>query len=140
MKFTIKPKSGIDLMHFGMDRDHVRRAFGGEFESFLRTEDSEIPCDYFPHSGVFAYYKFPDVLEALEFAKPAEVYFEHANLVGAHVLNVKKLMDNFDQCLEMDSSGIISHELGIAIFAPGWDEDGLQVVESVFVFEDGYYS
>jgi len=140
MKFEIKPKIGVDLARFGMDTNSVRHAFGGQFESFLRTPASTVPCDYFGHIGVFAYYKLPGVLEALEFAPPAELSFTGTNLLGARASDVKQLLEQFDQNLELDSSGIISHQLGIGVYAPGWDEDEAQVVESAILFEEGYYS
>ncbi len=140
MKFEIKPKIGVDVVHFGMDTNSVRQALGGQFESFLRTPASTIPCDYFAHIGVFAYYKLPGVLEALEFAAPAELSFKGANLLGALAFDVKRLLEQFDETLELDSSGIISHQLGIGVYAPGWDEEEAQVVESAILFEEGYYS
>lgn len=140
MKFEIKPRIGIDIARFGMSKNSVRQTFGGKFESFLRTPASTVPCDYFSHIGVFAYYKLPDMLEALEFAAPSELLFAGQNLLGALASDVKRLLEQFDQTLEIDSSGMISHQLGIGVYAPGWDKDEAQVVESAILFEDEYYS
>ena len=140
MDFEIKPLQGVDSLRFGMQVEEVRRVLGRNFKSFKKTSDSAFPCDYFAGIEVFAYYKLPGVLEALEFAEPANPIFNGKRLIGVVAGDVKKILEAVDQSLEIDSAGIISHQLGIGVYAPGWDEDITQEVESVIVFEEGYYN
>lgn len=140
MDFEIKPHEGVDSLRFGMQIDELRRGLGGNFKSFKKTPSSAFPCDYFTDVEVFAYYKIPGMLEALEFAEPANPLLNGARLVGVSASQVMKLLEAIDQSLEIDSDGIISHRLGISVYAPGWNKDASQVVESVLVFEDGYFS
>ncbi|WP_423681470.1 hypothetical protein [Undibacterium sp. WLHG33] len=139
MDFVIKPLQGVDTLHFGMQVEEVRRVLGENFKSFKRTPNSAFPCDYFADIQVFAYYKFPGVLEALEFAEPANPLFGGKRLIGVSADEVKKILEAVDQSLEVDSAGMIAHQLGVGVYAPGWDEDTAQKVESVIVFEEGYY-
>jgi hypothetical protein len=140
MKFEINPKVGAGPVRFGMDTNSVRRALGGQFDSFLKTPASAVPCDYYERLGVFAYYKPPGILEALEFVEPAELYFNGRSLLGEPASIVKQVLDQLDKNLELDSSGMISHQLGIGILAPGWDDNEYVLVQGVIIFEDGYYS
>ena len=139
MDYEIKPFQGVDSLRFGMKIEDVRRVLGGNFKSFKKTPNSALPCDYFVGIEVFAYYKLPGVLDALEFAEPANPIFDGKHFIGVVAGDVKKILEAVDQSLEIDSAGIISHQLGIGVYAPGWDEDAAQEVESVIVFEEGYY-
>lgn len=139
MDFEIKPLQGVDNVHFGMQVEEVRRLVGGDVKSFKKTPNSSFPCDYFTDAEVFAYYTSHGVLEALEFAEPANPMFAGNRLVGVLASSIKNLLETYDKALEMDSDGMISHQLGIGIYAPGWDEDTNQIVEGVIVFGAGYY-
>jgi hypothetical protein len=139
MDFEIRPLQGVNSIRFGMPVEEVRREVGGNFKSFNKTPSSTFPCDYFLDFEVFGYYKRPGILEALEFAEPANPLLQGRRLMGITASDAKKILGSFDQSLEIDSDGIISHTLGVGVYAPGWDEDPDQVVESVIVFEEGYY-
>ena len=140
MLYEIAPKQGIEQVGFGADADSVRRAFGGEVESCVKNPSSVFPCDHFAHAGVFAYYRLPGVLEALEFSEPARPRFQGRELLGLPAGEVKRFLEAFDPHLEVDSAGFISHKLGIGVYADGWDKDASTIVESVIVFQEGYYA
>ena len=140
MEYEIRPKKGVDAVGFGADLDSVRRAFGGTVESCVKDPTADFPCDHFAHAGVFAYYRLPGVLEALEFVAPARPTFQGHDLLGVAAGQVKRLLEQFDPGLELDSSSIISHQAGISVYANGWDQDESTLVESVIAFEEGYYS
>ncbi len=139
MDFEIKPLQGAGLLRFGMSVAEVRSQLGENWKSFKKTPNSAFPCDHFLDFQVFAYYKFPGVLEALEFYDSANPLLNGQQLINVAAGAVKKILENFDQALELDSDGIISHSLGVGIYAPGWDAELTETVESVIVFEDGYY-
>jgi hypothetical protein len=140
MLYQIRPKLGIDQVGFGADPDSVRLAFGGNAESCVKHPTADFPCDHFADAGVFAYYRLPGVLEALEFAAPARPTFQGRELLGVAAGEVKRLLEQYDPGLQVDSSGIISHQAGISVYADGWDKDEATVVESVIDFLEGYYS
>jgi hypothetical protein len=139
MNFEIKPGLGVNSLCFGMKVEEVRRELGAKFTTFKRTPDSVFPCDFFTELGVFAYYQVGGVLEALEFAEPANPLFEGKCLIGISAREAQECLEIFDSELEIDSAGVISHQLGVGIYAPGLDEDEHEKVESVIVFGKGYY-
>jgi hypothetical protein len=139
MKFVIDPLNGVGPLRFGMTPAEVRELVGGKVESFKKTPDMSFPCDYFADAGVFAYYKAQGTLEAVEFAEPSDPVLCGEHLFGVSAQSLKGMFEELGPALETDSSGIISHSGGVGIYAPGWDDDSEQVVESVIVFEKGYY-
>ena len=92
MRHEIRPLIGAGKLVFGMSPDAVRATLGVEFKSFLRTPTSTFPCDHFPSLGVFAYYKSTGLLEALEFASPAETTLDEIQLVGMNFEAAKKFL------------------------------------------------
>ena len=139
MNFDITPLQGIGQLSFGMTAEDVRRHFGSSFTSFKKTPSSPFPCDYFKEVEVFAYYKLPGVLEAVEFAEPANPLLYGKRLMGLAAQDAWKILAAYDPAMEIDSDGVISHKLGVGLYAPGWEKDANQVVESVIAFEEGYY-
>jgi hypothetical protein len=139
MNFAIAPLCGAGPLKFGMTPNEVRGILGTNFQSFRKTPEAGFPCDYFSMEGVFAYYKVPGVLEAVEFADPSDPTLRGEHLVGANALGVKGMLEAINASLEIDSSGFVSHATGVGIYAPGWNDDGEQIVESVIAFEKGYY-
>jgi hypothetical protein len=139
MMFEIRPGQGIEQLSFGADPDSVRRAFGGEVESCVKNPSSAFPCDHFAHAGVFAYYRLPGELEALEFSAPARPTFQGRELLGLPAAEVKRFLEELDPELETDSAGLISHRLGIGVYADGWHKEPSTIVESVIAFQEGYY-
>lgn len=139
MDFEIKPLQGAGPLRFGMSVAEVRDQLGENFKSFKKTPSSAFPCDHFPDLQIFAYYKIPGVLEALEFYDTANPLLNDQQLIGVAAGVAKKILERFDQALEFDSDDIISHSLGIGIYAPGWDTEITEIVEGIIVFEEGYY-
>jgi hypothetical protein len=118
----------------------VRNILGVSFKSFKRTPASEFPCDYFESLGVFVYYKQYGIVEAIEFALPAEPVFESTNLLSLSFKELKRWLKIKDSKLEVDVDSLTSNALGIGAYAPNAEEDPDLPVESVILFEHGYYN
>ena len=139
MDFLIKPGEGFNDMRFGMSPGKVRRVIGEKWESFKRSQDSEHPCDYFKSLGVFVYYKASGEAEAVEFAMPAEVIFEGADLLQLSFVNLIGLLQKRDSNVEVDSDGLTAYGLGIGAYAPSAAEEPMAKAEGIIIFEKGYY-
>lgn len=139
MSYEIVPLKSAGPFLFGMSTDQVRRVAEGQFKSFKRTPMSSHPCDHFPHLGVFANYRTDGKLEAVEFALPARPMFDGVSLLELGFNAVKALLAEKDPALEIEADGAISHQLGIALYAPLAKEDDKDRCESVTVFAAGYY-
>ena len=139
MKFEVVPPQGVRGIKFGSSVEKIRKQFGPGFESFKRSRDDAIPCDYYPKLGLFAYYKEPGELEALEFARPAHVIFDGMDLLKVSFNTVRNHLRSRDTGLEDDEGGVTAYALGIGVWAPEKDEHPLKRCESVIVFPEGYY-
>jgi len=116
MDFDVKPRSGVGMLRFGMTMDEVRAAIALPFDSFYKSADSALPTDSF-----------------------LEVSLQNVKLLNAPYVKVKSFLGGLDKQLEEDESGLMSRNLGISIYAPSHRQSPNTPVESVFVFEDGYY-
>lgn len=139
MNFSIIPFEGVGTIKFGMTSDQVRAELGSDFKSFKRTPDSVLPCDYYEALGVFIYYKLPSVVEAIEFADPANPELEKTGLLGMSFNEVSNFLAAKDPSLEIQLDSLTSYNLGISVYAPNADEDPNLLIESILLFENGYY-
>lgn len=139
MIFSITPFKNAGVIKFGMHIDQVRATLGLAFESFKRTSTAALPCDYFSGIGVFVYYKPPGIVEAIEFSIPADLELNGINLLKLSYVDLKNLLKLEDENLDVEYDSLTSHKLGIGAYAPNAADDPYLPVESVIIFENGYY-
>lgn len=104
---------------------------------FKKFEDDEFETDAF--DMCYVYYKDPGVCEAIEFFKPAIVTLNGTNLIGESYKDVKNLFLMLDEETEYEDTGLTSYKYGVGIYAPFAEDDPLEPVEGVIIFENGYY-
>ncbi|MGI0120189.1 hypothetical protein [Zooshikella sp. RANM57] len=139
MSLIVKPNVGVGSIDFGMTPDEVRNILGVHYKSFKRTPSAAFPCDYFESLGIFVYYKQPGKVEALEFAEPSTPLFENISLLTLSFINLKSLLLKHDKNLEVDEDSLTSFKLGVGAYAPEAAEQPESKIESIIVFEKGYY-
>ena len=71
---------------------------------------------------------------AFEIFPEIEVKFNKINLTKGKIENLKEVFQEYDRDIEIDEYGFTSYKYGFNIY--GDSED----VESLFVFEEGYYN
>ncbi len=140
MKFTINPFVGAGPIKFGMTRDDVRFKLDSKFESFKRTPSSALPCDSFGILSLFVYYKLPGNVEAIEFSETADISFKSKSLLSLNFHELKSYLEQCDENILVESDGLISNDLGISAYIPNLYEGQSAQVESILVFEKGYYN
>ncbi|MBA3805011.1 MAG: ABC transporter ATP-binding protein [Acidobacteria bacterium] len=140
MLFPIEPYEGVGPIKLGMSINAVREAVGAEVKTFKKSPSSEIPTDAFDLLGVYVYYKPPGICQAVELASPAEPIFQNLPLLGRYFDEVMKWFETMDQGVEVDEFGLTSYKLGIGLYAPPTDDADGKLVESVIIFEKGYYT
>ncbi len=139
MDLTIKPYEGVGEIRFGMSQAEVRALVGGEYETFLKSQASEMPTDDFFEKGIFVYYKQSGVCEAIEMALPAEPTFQGMKLMGRRFRELSPQIMREDPAAQKDSSGLESRMFGFGLYVPDIEDDRDARVEGVIVFEKGYY-
>lgn len=132
MKFEIKPYVGAGVIKFGMDDKIIREILQLEPQKFKKSPLSEVRSDAYLFCHV--YYKENGVCEAIEFFEPAYVTFQGKALLGISYEKISSFFKELDGSIEEDETGTISFKYGISIYS-----SDLQSVESVLVFEEGYY-
>lgn len=139
MKFKIFPYLGAGEIRFGMSYEEVRAILGEEFESFKRSPETVFPSDYYMKHGVFIYYTSAGKVEAIEFSSQANVTLEGNSLFDKSYAELESFFLLKDQEMEIEYDDFTSYKLGVGAYAPNKNEDQDLAVESIIVFEKGYY-
>jgi hypothetical protein len=140
MKLSIHPYIGIGTLRFGMSVDAVRSTLGGSHEPFAKSAKSLMPTDAFSRLGMHIYYKKPGFCEAIELMEPSEPTFNGELLIGKQFSKIRALFEADDGSLKFDESGFTSLKFGVGIYCPAARDNPSALVESVIVFEKGYYN
>jgi hypothetical protein len=140
VKLEILPYQAVAGIQFGMTSAQVREILGNPMHRFKKTPTSELETDAFDHLGIQIFYKQPGVCEAIELSAPAEPTLQGKSLVGQSFQTLKEWFQAIDDSVEIDDTGLTSHRFGTALYAPFAATSPDEPVESVLVFERGYYS
>lgn len=137
MNFEIVPYVGVGSIKFGMKREEVRKCFENRFEEFKKTVFSETSTDDFGCCHVF--YKKQDTCEAIECFEEANVTMDGKKIIGMPYIEIKAMFEKIDNSLVLNDAGFTSFKFGIGVYAPFAQDEPGEPVESVIVFEKGYY-
>lgn len=130
---------GAGPIRFGMTQNQVRSVIPVAFKSFKRTKDSVFPTDAFESEGIYVLYKSPGVCEAVEVTSPSDVLFRGTPCIGQNYHTVFNLIRSIDTSVEVEEAGFTSYELGIGAYIPELTDSTEAPIESVILFEKGYY-
>ena len=137
MECIIKPYKGAGQVNFGMTRDEVAFTLRETPESFKKSEEDLFETDAF--SSCFVYYKEPGICEAIEFIEPAKIKFIDVSLFEIPYREIEAYFLKQDKDIEIDESGFTSYKFGVGIYAPLAYDSPDDRIESVIIFEKGYY-
>lgn len=137
--YIVNPGVGVSGIRFGSTRDQVRQSLGVPTRSFKRTAESSSPCDEYSGGGLFVYYTKDDIVEAVEFFEPARVQLKNLDLLGTPFGRLVKALSAADPSLSVETDGLTSNALGIALYAPSAADDISARPESALVFAKGYF-
>jgi hypothetical protein len=105
----------------------------------MKGIDFKLPTDDFVDQSIHVYYKEPFICNAVELLSPANPTFQGRALIGMPFRELRKWLESIDDELDYDA-GITSLQLGIGFYIPGIRKEAPnKTVESVFVFERGYF-
>jgi len=138
MKFEVIAYVGAGCITLGMTRDTIRKCFDDKYIEFKKTPFSEMLTDDFGLCHV--YYKKQGTCEAVEFFGDAEVIFNGKPIIGKSYSEIKNMFERIDELLDFNDAGFTSLKYGIGIFAPFALDEPDEPVESVIIFEKGYYT
>jgi hypothetical protein len=137
--FEIDPFEGMGDVKFGMTPQQVRRLLGNCFKSFKRTPQAAFPSDYYEAVGLFFNYDPTGVLEAIEFAAPANPTVRGIELIGRELIELMSELSRVDQHIETEVDGAIANGMGVSVWAPLAKDEVHARVDSALAFRKGYY-
>jgi len=140
MNLQISPYEGVGPIKLGMTQDEVRKAVGTDFKLFMKGSTSAMPTDDFIGTGIHVFYRKPGLCEAVEMFSPASPTFRGYRLIGIPFSQLATYFRQEDQSTEIDAGGLTSQLLGVGLYVPFLKESQDSSVESVIVFEKGYYN
>lgn len=130
---------GVGDIRFGMTINEVRNTINSEATSFMKSAYSPLPTDSFNEDSIHVFYKQPGVCEAVEFYEPANPTLRGQSFVGRSFRAVRSWIEPQDSEIEIEDGSLISFKLGIGLYIPNINEPEA-IVESLIVFEKGYYA
>ena len=139
MRLEIHSDVGVGPILFGMTAEEVRSTLGCAFKEFKRTPISKTITDAFQSLGIFVCYNVDRKCNAIEMARPAQVVYAGHELLSDSFDKAFELIRGFDPEVVSREDGLTSFALGIGLYASGCGKDRLLPVESVIVFQRGYY-
>lgn len=129
-KHTILPLIGTDQLKLGSTRASVRQEYADLYCGSFQRDDHHNIDDY----GWFHAYFVNEVLCAVEFFEPCEVYWGEVQLIGLEFAVCKELFLQSDDTLRLEGDvGFSSPKLQIGVYAPYGS------IETVLIAKDGYY-
>lgn len=138
--FEILPYVSVGPIQLGMAQAVVRDALGVEAESFMKSKDSEYPTDAFDTLHIHVYYRRPGVCEAVEFfGNGAVPTFQGQRFLGRPYSEVEHWVKHVDPDVKLLDTGLTSLKFGFGLFTPDAAREPDRPVESLIVFERGYY-
>lgn len=137
MVFKIIPYKGVGEIEFGMSRDKVRELFNNAYVEFIKSTNSENTTDDF--SDIHVYYNNLNECEAVEIYEASSVTYCNMEIFRASYSEVKEMLEQLDNTLDINEAGFTSYKFGIGVFAPYAEDEPNEPVESVIVFTKGYY-
>jgi hypothetical protein len=137
MSYCIKSYKGIEDISFGESIETVHDKVGAPLEEFYRGPDNTCFTNVYPDYMV--YYKDSKYVEAIEFYGDIDVEIEGINIGSSKFDSLLEAFSKEDHQIIVDEDGFTSEKFGFGVYCPSWrDSDDLEV-ESVIVFEKGYY-
>jgi len=88
---------------------------------------------------VMSIIKKTGVCEAIEFFGEAKVIINNETILGKSYTEIKDMFEAIDDSIDFDATGLTSFKYGVGVYAPFAEDEPDEPVESVIVFEKGYY-
>lgn len=139
LKLEIEPNRGLAGIQFGMTPDEVRHVLGSTVQTFRKLPGDTLETDYFDALGMQVFYKQPGVCDAIELAAPAKPTFKGKDLLGKPFSELRNWFQSIDSEVAIDETGLTSYRFGVGLYAPFASTAPDEPVESVIIFEQGYY-
>lgn len=139
MQYEIVSYVGAGPIMLGMTREEVRKAINAPVHEFRKTPSDEYPADLFEGPGIEGEYRYPGVYDLVGFSGPISLTYQGESFLSKPYRAVQSWVEAIDPDVSLNGAGLISFQLGVAIYAPAAIKEPDEPVEAVSIFERGYY-
>lgn len=140
-EFVIYPYVGAGVLLLGMTPDEVQsilnfnprigRRFNYGTNEYVQKDD---------YNCCFVYYKNPiKTCNFIDFYSHVSVVFNGKNLLNIPYFEALEFVKRYDNDIEINGVGFTSYKYGFGVYAEFAFKDLMKPVETVFVFEKGFY-
>ncbi len=129
---------GVDSIKLGIKITDVRKIMNEKPDTSFNK--AKMCTDGYLKNSFQVFYKEPGVCEAIETYLPTEISFKDKKLLGEPFNKIRQWFEQEDKNIDIDDAGLTSYKLGIGLYAPAHMENPDCPIESVIVFEKGYYN
>ncbi|EIC19467.1 hypothetical protein [Thiorhodovibrio frisius] len=139
MVFNFLPYASLGGLKFSMDRADVRKLLGTPNKEFMKTAFSKNTTD--GYLGFHIYYDTGNKVEAIEFTDDSSnnVVFQEVNLLTQSFQESVNFLSATDDELKIENDGLVSSNLGLAIYAPEHTLNPEAKIESLLLYRKGYF-
>jgi hypothetical protein len=128
---------GVDSIKLGMKIADVRKIMDEDPDTSFNK--AEMCTDGYLKNSFQVFYKEPGICEAIEAYTPTDITFKDKKLLSEPFNKIRQWLEQEDDAIDIDNAGLTSYKLGIGLYAPAHMENPDCPIESVIVFEKGYY-
>ncbi|PVZ69575.1 hypothetical protein [Pelagibaculum spongiae] len=130
MHLTLEAKKGAPPFFLGAKRDDIKQLL---LPAIATTHLMEPENDFYEGEGLILGYDSNENLEYIEILKPNLVEFESLKLFSLSAERIISALKELGHEAPYNDGGYIFKSIGIALYCP------MEKIESVSIFQDGYY-
>jgi hypothetical protein len=138
MELDIIPFVRVGPIYLGAPRAEIRSLLGTRFRSYMKTPASIEPTDHFLDLDIHVFYK-NDSCKGIELFVPNKPTLLGHLIVGRPFSEVVGWLESLDPSVDRDTTGLVSRQFGVSVFAPNAKTAIQDPVESVYVFIRGAF-
>jgi hypothetical protein len=139
MNLAIQSFVGVGDIMLGDSSDNIRNIVKGRVRSLRKTPTSVSPMDQFIDAGIMIHFDSANVCKSIELVPPANPTFLGREFLRKPVQTVLAWLSELDKITQLDRSGTVFLQLGISLYSSQGINDPASRVDSVTVFQKGYY-
>ena len=139
MQLNITPNVSVGDVVFGMSKVQVRAALGEPTREFFRGEPSEGPSWQYQGKGIIVSFDPRETCDAVQLGPPSDPVVQGFRPLSMPAAASLRALRQLDSSAALHNQSLISHRLGVSIYAPELAEHPDWPASSVLVFRPDYY-
>ena len=139
MQMIISPYVGAGDVALGMSKSDVRQALGAPSREFFRGEVSEGLSWQYEGRGLVMSFDTREACDAIELDAPCDPVLQGVHLLSTGAPAAMEALRRLDPGVTLHGDSLVSHRLGVCIYAPEADSHPDWPASGILVFGPDYY-